>query len=90
MINAASTDPTPPAPKTKPRSIADPCSAFLTMNGTNVSHGPHVQSRLMNAPISAAHSHGRSRTYRMPSFVSAQNDDVVGRIALGRDARGSA
>ena len=85
MINAASTDPTPPAPKTKPRSIADPCRAFFTMNGTSVSHGPHVHNRLTNAPISAAHNQGRSLTYRMPSFVSAQNEESsAGSRSVGR------
>ena len=55
------------------------------MNGTSVSHGPHVHSRLTNAPISAAHNHGRSLTYRMPSFVSAQNEaSSAGSRSVGR------
>ena len=57
ITTAARTDATPPAPNTRPRSVAEPFKSFLTTYGTRVSQGPQVQSKLTNAPTMATQIH---------------------------------
>ena len=78
MTSAAPTAPTPPAAKTSPRSLADPCSVFLTTNGRSASVGPEEceicdRGRQQRSPEPDVAAHepetvgdGRDASRRMP------------------------
>ncbi len=75
-----------------PRSLADPCMWFLTMNGNRTSEGPQKIRYARVAARKVPQSHTRERTKRNPSLTSwnAVFGSVRGTVDLTRPHAGDA